>query len=84
MADCVNGTTGSAPNGVAFNATDLPIFQQQFTAASAQAQQAASAADSVMTQSNSQSSADATNIQNINQLGSTMNILGYVANLLAH
>jgi hypothetical protein len=66
------------------NPNDGGMGQAQFNEDQARAQQAASQADSLVQMSNSQSSTDSTNIQNINQLGSTMNIMSYIANLLAH
>jgi hypothetical protein len=68
----------------AIKPNDNGVGQARFNEDQAKAQQAASQADSIVQMSNSQSSTDSTNIQNINQLGSTMNIMGYIANLLAH
>jgi len=61
----------------------IATWQSQFQKASALAQSATSNADSVMQMSNSQASADATNIQQINQLGTTLNIMGFIAQLIA-
>jgi hypothetical protein len=58
-------------------------FQTNFNKASAMAQSAASSADSLMQSSNSQASNDATNIQSTNQLAQMLNIVGFIANLLA-
>lgn len=47
------------------------------------AQQATGQADSLVQMSNSQVSTDASNVQSVNQLASMLNIMGYIANLLA-
>ncbi len=72
----LNCANNSDSNGVQY-------WQSVFNKNSAVAQQAGSSADSILQMANQQSSADSTNIQNINQLGSSMNIMGYIANLLA-
>jgi hypothetical protein len=62
----------------------VATWSSQFQADSAVASAATSKADSLVQMSNSQSNTDATNIQQINQLGQVMNIIGYIANLLSH
>ena len=79
------GPSGQLANDISkISSSDGGVGQAHFNEDQAKAQQAASQADSIVQMSNSQSSTDSTNIQNINQLGSTMNIMGYIANLLAH
>ena len=58
-------------------------YQALYQAAGARAQQATQSADSLVNMSNSQVSTDASNVQSVNQLASMLNIMGYIANLLA-
>jgi hypothetical protein len=79
---CITALANAAAAG-GNNQGPIATWQSQFQKASALAQSATSNADSVMQMSNSQASADATNIQQINQLGTTLNIMGFIAQLIA-
>ena len=62
---------------------DFIEWQTAYSRASATAQTVTGRADSLMQMSNSQTNTDATNIQQVMQLSTMMNFMGYVTNLLA-
>ena len=62
---------------------DFIEWQTAYSRASATAQTVTGRADSLMQMSNSQTNTDATNIQQVMQLSTMMNFMGYVNNLLA-
>ena len=62
---------------------DFIEWQTAYSRASATTQTVTGRADSLMQMSNSQTNTDATNIQQVMQLSTMMNFMGYVTNLLA-
>jgi len=80
IAFCLQCIAAAAKNGDNNAVTE---WQMAYQKASTLAQQATSKADSIMQMSNSQTNTDSSNIQQVMQLSTMMNFIGYVTNLLA-